>query len=376
LLNGINQLFVNEKYKYSMKKHAVVGLMSGTSLDGLDIAFATFHFDSSWHFKLSKCTTVPYDELWRQKLQDSIKLGGLALKKLDLEYGKWLGAEVNNFLKTYNLKPDMIVSHGHTVFHQPGSALTMQIGDGHQIFAKTGITTIVDFRSTDVALGGQGAPLVPLGDYLLFPEYDYCLNIGGFSNISYRKNNQPVAYDICPANIVLNWLAKRLGLPFDDDGRNARAGILLPNLLKKLNNLRFYGSSPPKSLGREWIESNILPLLLNADENDLLHTFCHHVADQISRSITNSNPKGHIQKVLVSGGGAKNSFLMDLIRERCKRKCLIVVPEENILSFKEALIFAFLGLLRCLGKTNTIRSVTGAREDSSGGTIIGPLPKF
>ncbi len=244
-----------------MKTFDVIGLMSGTSLDGLDIAFVRFYYDEKWKFDLIECHSIVYNKELFSRLIHANELSGLELKKLDVHYGKWIGQQVKHFIDARKITPALIVSHGHTVFHQPELGITHQIGDGYQIMLKTGIKTICDLRSLDVALGGQGAPLVPIGDMLLFGTYDFCLNMGGFSNISFDHTEKRIAYDVCPVNTVLNKLAATFGLDYDDGGEIARSGRRNNDLLQKLNSIDYYVRKPPKSLGIEWVEAHIFPIL-------------------------------------------------------------------------------------------------------------------
>lgn len=355
-----------------MKKYDVIGLMSGTSMDGLDIAYVRFTHDTSWAFQVMQTETITYDSDLLNKLKHAPELDALDLKKLDLHFGKWIGKKVRNFMEVHHISPELIVSHGHTVFHQPEIGLTLQIGDGHQILNATKVKTVCDLRSLDVALGGQGAPLVPIGDKLLFHAYDFCLNLGGFSNISYDKNDLRIAYDICPVNTILNKLATELHLEYDDGGAIARSGIVNNKILQEANLLTYYDQKPPKSLGIEWVIDTIFPMLQSDTPENLLTTFSHHIADQIIASIKKSqksSDKNFLPKMLVTGGGAKNTFLMELINDQAKGLVEVIVPEIQIIDFKEAIIFAFLGLLKTRGEINTLRSVTGARSDSSGGII-------
>ncbi len=354
-----------------MKSYDVIGIMSGTSLDGLDIACVRFRKDAGWHFEPIKCASLSYDQSRRNTLSHAIHLNGLQLKKLDLEYGAFIGQTVLSFIEAHKLQPDLIVSHGHTVFHQPEIGLTLQIGDGYMIHQATGIRTICDLRSMDVSLAGQGAPLVPLGDKELFGDFDYCLNLGGFSNISFQLQGHRIAFDICPVNTVLNHLASKLGHEYDKDGAIARSGKMIPGLLQKLTNLEYYNMKPPKSLGIEWVNDNIINILPERCIPDVLHTFCDHISEQILSVFDMLAPQNlDLPHMLVTGGGAKNGFLMELLRNKLGTKINVVVPDLEIVDFKEAIIFAFLGLLKELGQINCLKSVTGARKDSSGGLVF------
>ena len=348
-----------------MQTYLVLGIMSGTSLDGLDIALCEFSFNNKWSFKIIKAETLQYSDLWKEHLSDANKLSGIDLLKLHKEFGQFIGTYVNTFLNDTNQKIDFIASHGHTVFHQPDKQITLQIGDGAEIAARTNITTISDFRSLDVALSGQGAPLVPIGDELLFSEYDYCLNIGGFANISFKENNKRLAYDVCPANIILNLLAQKLNNPYDKDGKLGQSGNISPELLKKLNNINYYQLPYPKSLGKEWLDNVFTPILnaTNIPILDKITTIYEHIAEQISKSFHKNSPTS----VLITGGGAYNQYLIERIKQKTNTQ--ILIPKPQIIEFKEALIFAFLGVLRFNKQINCLSSVTGAKKDSSGGTI-------
>jgi anhydro-N-acetylmuramic acid kinase len=286
---------------------------------------------------------------------------------LHKEYGTYLGNQLNEFLKNQHIKPMLVASHGHTIFHQPDKKLTFQLGDGNCIAAACGITTISDFRSMDVALGGQGAPLVPIGDELLFGEYDLCLNLGGFANISFRTDHKRIAFDICPVNFVLNLLAASLGEEYDAEGCIAAAGKIDQKLLNTLNSLEYYRTPHPKSLGREWVENHVFSALEGSDLSihDKMCTFVEHIALQCGNIINPASRTG--MKLLVTGGGAHNDFLVKQIARHSNVH--IVVPDKLTIDYKEALIFAFLGLLRLLGKVNCLSSVTGASRDSCGGVM-------
>jgi anhydro-N-acetylmuramic acid kinase len=353
------------------KKYKVIGLMSGTSLDGLDIAYCEFEKNKKWKYKIIYSETKKYNKKWKQKLSEAFKAKKKELEKLDKEYGNFIGKEVLKFIIQKKISPDFIASHGHTVFHQPEKKFTLQIGDGAAIYSVCHLPVVYDFRSGDVALGGQGAPLVPIADKLLFSEYDFCLNLGGIANISYdNQKEERIAYDICPVNIVLNFLANQLGKEFDRDGKIATRGNLHRALLEKLNKLSFYEIKPPKSLGREWVEKNFFPVLGSFDISiqDKLRTVVEHIAIQISLAVnSSSSSRGH-SSLLVTGGGAYNKFLMERIS--AMTKCRIILPDDKTIQFKEAMAFAFLGVLKMRDEINILKSVTGAKEDSSGGKIF------
>ncbi|HPR25018.1 anhydro-N-acetylmuramic acid kinase [Lentimicrobium sp.] len=343
-----------------------IGLMSGTSLDGLDIAGCTFSFkDEKIGFTIDCAETIPYLPGMVSMLKRTEHTGALEFFRTHNAYGRWTGEVVRDFIGRFHLHPLLIANHGHTVFHRPEEGFTIQAGNGAQIAAITGIRTVCDFRSFDVALGGQGAPLVPVGDRLLFGNYHACVNIGGFSNISMESDGSRIAWDICPANYVLNHYAGLSGLRFDDSGKIARSGNLIPGLFQQLKRLDYYSAKPPKSLGREWVEANIYPLAdkFLDDIPGILHTLTVHIAEQISLSL----PEKPFEKVLLTGGGVHNSFLIEMIRKMTS--CHIDIPEPKIINFKEALIFALLGVLRYKNIPNCLASVTGAVSDSIGGAI-------
>lgn len=341
--------------------------MSGTSLDGVDIAACEFQQENeNWSYRIEAAHTYPYPAEWTAKLSLLPSADAVTLARVHAEYGHLLGQLAKSFISATNFKPLLIASHGHTIFHQPQHGFTCQIGSGSAIAAETGLPVVFDFRSLDVALGGQGAPLVPIGDRLLFREYDACLNLGGFANISMESESERIAFDVCPVNIVLNQLAGLLGMDYDKNGEIARQGHIDPLLLKALNDLEYYNLPHPKSLGREWVESHLFPVLLRkeTDTRDLLRTYCEHITVQITRV---TEKKG-LRKILVTGGGTRNQFLIDLIRNQTKME--FHLPDTILIDFKEALVFAFLGILRYKGDVNVLRSVTGCLSDHCGGAII------
>lgn len=342
-----------------------IGLMSGTSLDGLDVCCCTFSKkEAKWNFNIDCAKGYSYPEDLKQKLGTGAQqMNALEFITFHSSYGKFLGECVNEFMAEYKVKPDIIASHGHTIFHEPKKKIMFQIGDGAAIAAETRIPTVSDFRRLDIMLGGQGAPLVPIGDRLLFADYDYCLNIGGFSNISFEKNGDRIAFDISPVNYVINHYCRQIGLEFDRDGKIARKGNIHQSLLDELNDMEFYHQDGPKSLGREWVETLVYPMLEqhNLPLEDMLCTFYEHAAFQISRIV-----KGG--KLLITGGGAFNLFLVERIQALCP--CEIVIPDKQIIEYKEALIFAFLGTLYMCDEPSCLASVTGAPVNNIGGMLF------
>jgi len=347
----------------------MIGLMSGTSLDGLDIIYCHFEIDNQqkWSFQINQSTTVKYNSKLIEKLKNGVYAAGVELFKLHNEVGNFMGHSINKFIHEHKISLptiDAIASHGHTIFHQPKIHLTTQIGNGANISAITRLPVICDFRTVDLALGGQGAPLVPIGDELLFNEYDYCINLGGIANTSFKKNNTRIAFDICPVNIVLNQLSTQKGKVYDENGAIAQSGKINEQLRQELNKLAYYQKQAPKSLGVEWINTAIFPLLeqYSISTEDKLRTFVEHVADQISNTITTSN-----SKILFTGGGTFNTFLIERIKDKTNNE--IIIPPKKIIEYKEALIFAFLGILRLRKELNCLQSITGATENNIGGCI-------
>lgn len=346
----------------------IIGVMSGTSLDGIDLCYVKFNVNGGYQFKILDAVTYPYPKSWVEKLQAAFGAPRSKLAKIDREYTAYLAGQIKLFTKEFRVNEvDFIASHGHTIFHRPEKGITVQIGNRPELAEITGLPVVCDFRVQDVGLGGQGAPLVPIGDRLLFGEYGCCVNLGGFANLSFEDNGHRIAYDICPVNIVMNAITAKIGLPYDDKGKLAASGKIEKQLLAQLNDLPFYKLPPPKSLGFEWVTDVVFPMLGNYElsEKDLLATFVAHIAVQISNCL----PKDKNARVLITGGGAFNDYLIDRIRAHAK--ATVVIPEENIVHYKEALVFALLGLLRWQNKTNVLASVTGAKHDHSSGYIFG-----
>lgn len=345
--------------------------MSGTSLDGLDMAICEFQFKlGKWSFEIKHAKTISYPNELYERLQKAYSSLASELAKLHVDLGCFIGVSANEFINETNIKVDIVSSHGHTIFHKPELGCTLQIGSGAEIAAQTGIKTICDFRTLDVARGGQGAPLVPIGDELLFAEYDACVNLGGFANVSYRNNEgNRMAFDICPVNFVLNRLANSLGYNYDNEGLLAKSGKINQELLDKLNNIEYFSKQPPKSLGQEWVEEEVLPLFTTSSITDVLATYVEHVAYQLNKSLKSIDG----EKVLLTGGGVFNKYLVQKLVDKTTKE--LIIPQKEIIDMKEALIFAFLGVLRIRGEVNCLASVTGAECNSVGGAVYLPKSK-
>ncbi len=348
--------------------YTVVGVMSGTSLDGIDLARITFTLQNGkWAFEIGENETVAYPSLWLNKLKIAVGFSEAELVQLNEEYTDYLGTIIKSFIEKHQLSSlDAVCSHGHTILHQPQNGFTLQIGNLPKLAQLVGEKVVCDFRVQDVALDGQGAPLVPIGDRILFSEYDYCLNLGGFSNVSFEDDRKRIAFDISPVNTVLNFYANTLGLEYDDKGKLARSGKLNEALLTELNSLEYYQKPYPKSLGFEFVKEVVLPLTekYSIPIEDSLSTFTEHVAVQIALALPIKSGK-----LLVTGGGAYNDFLIERMKHFLP-EIEITIPAPKILEFKEALIFGLLGVLKLRNEINVLSSVTGARKDHSSGVIF------
>ena len=348
-------------------EYRIVGVMSGTSLDGIDLVYVSFYNKTgSWSFKIHSSETVTYPEKWFNILKHLVSKSIKEVAEIDANYTLFLAKIIKEFIKNNNINNiDAVCSHGHTALHQPENKLTYQIGNLPSLFEILQETIVCNFRIQDVEFGGQGAPLVPIGDALLFKDYEYCLNLGGFANISTEVDGKRIAYDICPVNIVLNHYVSFLKLDFDDEGKIAKTGTIQKELLQTLNSLEFYKQNYPKSLGLEWVEREVLPLIdsFNLATKDILRTFVEHVAIQISQEIN----KASTSKAFITGGGAYHKFLIERIQSKTSNK--LMIPENTIIEFKEAIVFGFLGVLKLREEVNCLSSVTGAKHDHSSGII-------
>ena len=352
--------------------YAVIGLMSGTSLDGLDIAFCTFSLqEGKWHFTIQEFESIAYSPSLKNQLQQAVHLSAVDLLVLHVEYGQWTGEQVNRFILDKGLQADFVASHGHTIFHQPDKHMTHQIGCPQSIANCCGYPVVADFRTLDVLLGGQGAPLVPIGDQLLFGEYDFCLNLGGISNISFTYQGKRVAFDIGLANMLLNYLAAKVGKEYDHGGAIASTGTIDNQLLSQLSNLPYYQQAFPKSLGYEWFLSEVIPILEQASSSipDQLATAVLHINQTIVAELKKYKT-GPLSRLLVTGGGARNDFLMAGLRKEAGEAIEVVIPDPVIIDYKEAMVFAFMGVRRMREEINCMSSVTGAQTDCCGGVIF------
>ena len=350
--------------------------MSGSSLDGLDIAFVEFtHNAGAWSYEIVEAACYEYNNEWKSRLQNATSLNALDYQLVHTDYGHYLGKETLRFVeeKSLQFKVGLISSHGHTTFHVPQRKMTAQLGDGAAIAAETGLPVVSDLRALDVAFGGQGAPIVPIGEKFLLKEYDMYLNLGGIANISFNDPDNYIAFDICPANRVLNMIAAKKGKEYDAGGQMAAMGNLHYGLLQKLNELPYYQQPYPKSLANNFGVDEVYPLIrsFGLTHFDELRTCVEHIVLQIKSAISNNyKPQTTNAKLLVTGGGAFNTFLMNRLTEELQQLNVeVVIPDEKLVQYKEALIMAFIGVLRWRQEYNVLSSVTGAERDSIGGAV-------
>lgn len=349
----------------------VIGTMSGSSIDGLDIAYCRMEeVGGKWSFEIEQAACIEFDEQWKQKLTNITNVSAKELLLNHTAFGYWMGKTIHQFIEEHNLahKVHLIASHGHTVFHEPALGMTFQLGDGASIAAETQLPVVSDLRNLDVALGGQGAPIVPIGDQLFWSDYHYFLNIGGISNLTIKSAEKFAAFDVCPANRILNLIANEMGMAYDKEGIEASKGNINDDLLNELNDLDYYQKPYPKSLSNEFGLDVVYAIIQKyaLSNQDKLRTICEHIAYQIGESIVASEP----QKMMVTGGGAFNTFLMKLISEKLVTKNVeVVIPDSTLIQYKEALVMALLGTLRWREENNVLSTVTGASRSSVGGAL-------
>jgi len=354
--------------------YKVIGLMSGSSLDGLDIVYTQLEeIRGQWSYEILYAVCVPYSEEWSYKLSHASQVSVHEFLKLNTAYGRYTGEVVNRFIADNDIQAvHFIASHGHTVMHEPQSNTTAQIGDGATIAAVTGLPVISDLRALDVALGGQGAPIVAIGDKLLFGNYDYRLNIGGIANITVPNEGGLLAFDVCPANQVLNTLAQREGKEMDENGAMAEQGALLMDVLADLNEQEYYKQAAPKSLSNEAAMQLVFPTLLESSysNNDMLRTAVQHIAEQVANAVKAYPTGKESASILITGGGAFNQFLLLKLQEVLMPiNVSIHIPDATVIQYKEALIMALIGALRWREETNIMSSVTGASRDTISGAL-------
>ena len=358
--------------------YRAIGVMSGSSLDGLDIVFASFEESrGAWSYEIKAADTYEYNEEWQRKLQQATSLSAYNYLQLHSEYGKWIGTQINDFIEDNGLhhQVQIIASHGHTVFHAPQNGFTSQLGCGAAIAAVTGVNVVSDLRAMDVALGGQGAPIVPVGEKLLFAGHELLLNIGGIANITYQSGDTSIAFDICPANKVLNSLAEKEGKSFDEGGMMASKGTMHDGLLEHLNEMNYYSLPFPKSLDNSFGLQTLLPIIESYGQLntfDALATYIEHIATQITAAVNKLENQFTItnKQLMITGGGAFNTFLIERLQQYLQpSKYTVEIPTPAVVKYKEALIMALLGLLRWREENTVLQSVTGASRSSIGGAV-------
>lgn len=373
-----------------MKEHrmSVLGMMSGSSLDGLDLAVCSFRYTLDPYqllgWDLLEATTVPFPPTWAARLRTAPHLPGRELWRLHGDLGHWIGQTAASFLHKKGIDVNLIGSHGHTIFHDPAQGFTTQVGDGAAIAFRTGVPCVDQFRTSDLAAGGQGAPIAPLADQFLFPDHQAFLNLGGIANVSLKTDDQRiVAGDVSGANQVLDRLANLKGFPYDAGGKMARGGQYLPELAQRLTELPYHALPCPKSLGNAWVRDVLWPVVesFSASATDRMHTFCVFLAAEINRILINLCENGELSpqpvKVLVSGGGAHHTFLMDLLRNQQQHELFPLgyeVAPDNLADNKEAALIALCALHRYIGQPNAFATATGADRDTINGALYLPSP--
>lgn len=356
--------------------YKAIGLMSGSSLDGLDIAYTHYQqTGGAWSYDVVHAGCYGYTDAWKEKLAGATTLSALDYCLLHTAFGHYLAEQVNSFIEAYSLqhKVDLVSSHGHTSFHHPLQRMTAQLGDGAALAAGTGLPVVSDLRAMDIALGGQGAPIVPIGEKLLLSQYEWLLNLGGIANLSARRGDEYIAFDVCPANRVLNMLAGTVGKEYDEGGRMAAAGQVHEALLQELDALDYYALPHPKSLDNGFGTDTVYPMVSkrNLSVEDALRTYAAHICAQIVRAVRAVQPEpAGGQRLLVTGGGALNDFLVQELQQALESVGVeLVIPDKNLIQYKEAVIMGLIGVLRWREEPNVLSSVTGARYNSIGGAL-------
>jgi anhydro-N-acetylmuramic acid kinase len=368
----------NFKPKFLLMIYKAIGIMSGSSLDGLDIAYVHFQETAGrWNGEIVAAACYPYSDEWSNKLKNAITASAINYQLLHTEYGHYIGEQVNRFIEAYSLhhKVDLIGSHGHTTFHSPANRMTAQLGDGAAIAASTELPVVSDLRALDIAFGGQGAPIVPIGEKLLLSDYELLLNLGGIANLSVKQEDKYLAFDVCAANRVLNMLAAMTGKTYDENGEMAASGNVSASLLNELNELDYYKQTYPKSLANDFGTDSVYPLIMkyNLPVNDALHTYVEHIVRQVRNAIlqlTNDKNNRVTLKLLATGGGALNSYLVNQLTHTLKEINIeTIIPESTLINYKEAMIMALIAVLRWREEYNVLATVTGAKRNSIGGAL-------
>jgi anhydro-N-acetylmuramic acid kinase len=346
----------------------ILGAMSGSSLDGLDLAICSFTDQSIFTIHNSTTIELPLD--LRTKLKNFSTLNAFQIADLDAYFALFSAHSIRDFTNNWIGGISLVVSHGHTLYHNPANAVSWQIGNGGIIAAVTGIDTLCDLRVQDVALGGQGAPLAALVDLNLFKDYTGLLNLGGIANITINQSNTVYSWDISPCNQVFNHLAQKEGKEFDKGGSIARSGKILMELIHKWQENTYFSQMPPKSMDNTWVKENYIKEIDKIDQpvKILMASFAEFVAIQLSKDLKSLdlNPG----KILVTGGGAFNAHFISRLKVHLSPLNWVVeVAEESLINYKEAMLMAYMGHRYINKKTNTISTATGAEKDLISGAL-------
>jgi len=352
----------------------VIGITSGTSLAGLDLVFAALtEVRGKWTYEVKASERVEYTAEWEEKLGKAADLPARDYLLLHSEYGHFIGHAVNQFIADHQLDHQVhfIAAHGDTVFHIPAQKMTAQLGDGAAISAVTGLSVISDLRAMDIAFGGKGAPLLPIAEQLLFPDYQYRVNLGENATLAAQIDGQLIASDICACNYVLDTLAETLNFPFDKDGQLAAGGVTDQSLLNALNGLAFYNEASPRHMSSKFGTGTVLPMIQQhqLSTQGKLNTYTHHIAAQIEKIVKDLLPQEENvpRSLLLTGGGAANTYLVKTIEAALQPHNVTVTVQHD--PFRNALMIALLGALRWRQEPNGLASVTGAEKDSVGGAL-------